>query len=94
MDQQYSSIDHISHVCLNTVKFSIVILIFRDVKTRRHKFMKVMVTEDQFHWEIFSRMETPRGYEIILVVWSFKRNRFPDCCGLKNIARLCAHGGL
>ena len=45
------------------------------------------------HWEIVPRSQMPRGIKPIMVIWSFKRKRYPDGTLNKHKARLCAHGG-
>ena len=35
----------------------------------------------------------PRGIKPIMVIWSFKRKRYPNVTLNKHKARLCAHGG-
>ena len=50
--------------------------------------------ERREHWEIVPRSSMPAGLKTIMMVWSFKRKRYPDGRINKHKARLCAHGGM
>ena len=40
------------------------------------------------------RSDLPPGIKTVLVIWSFKRKRYPDGRIHKYKARVCAHGGI
>ena len=50
--------------------------------------------EHRNHWTVLPRSEVPKGTKTIILIWSFKRNKYPDGCVLKHKARLYAHGGM
>ena len=50
--------------------------------------------EKREHWEIVPRSTMTSGKKTIMMVWSFKRKRYPDGRINKHKARLCAHGGM
>ena len=58
--------------------------------------------ESQYHWTLMRRKDispeclnpTTVKADIIMLIWSFKRKRFPDGRLMKYKDRLCAHGGM
>ncbi len=50
--------------------------------------------ERREHWELVPRSTMTAGKKTIMMVWSFKRKRYPDGRINKHKARLCAHGGM
>jgi hypothetical protein len=67
-------------------------------ETDHTKFFEAMEIEindheARCHWDLMLRTDLLLGSKTIMVIWSFKRKRFPDGTLNKHKARLCAHGG-
>ena len=49
--------------------------------------------EERKHWTVVPRSAKPPKVRTFMVIWSFKRKRFPDGRLNKHKTRLCTHGG-